>query len=412
MDSDGVAVLLRELKERSGLSYGRLARRLHMSPSTVHRYCNSDAVPADFAPVERIARLCGADREELSRLHRSWIVADETRRRAKGARPEDATGTGTDGPEAAEPAVPPPGPGPERPPVRTDTEEPRQPEATLREPGPPVTRRRRRRVWALATTTVVVVLAALGAALVWPLTSKASRPDSPVGTGGSSPSPVGARPAVEPAGRGQSPRVPLTADVDPYVWKDPCSQVYVVDQPPEQVPPPPSGQDARGWVTALSGVPGGAMVIDVTLQGLGDEVVVLKALHVRVVATGEPLPGNAYVMGVGCGGEARLRSLDINLDTARPRPVPVAGHRGDRTLPATDFPYQVSARDPQTLRITAHTRARGVRWYLELDWTSGGHSGTLRLDNKGQPFTTSGTTGLPAYQFPLGADAWEPFQGG
>ncbi len=38
------AALLRELKDRSGLSYGVLAKRLHMSTSTLHRYCNGDAV--------------------------------------------------------------------------------------------------------------------------------------------------------------------------------------------------------------------------------------------------------------------------------------------------------------------------------------------------------------------------------
>ncbi|MBW5422071.1 helix-turn-helix domain-containing protein, partial [Streptomyces sp. BG9H] len=40
-----LAELLRGLKERSGLSYGVLAKRLHMSTSTLHRYCNGDAVP-------------------------------------------------------------------------------------------------------------------------------------------------------------------------------------------------------------------------------------------------------------------------------------------------------------------------------------------------------------------------------
>ena len=34
-----------------------LARRLHVSPSTLHRYCSGDAVAAEFAPVDRFARL-------------------------------------------------------------------------------------------------------------------------------------------------------------------------------------------------------------------------------------------------------------------------------------------------------------------------------------------------------------------
>ncbi|MFF6781725.1 helix-turn-helix domain-containing protein [Streptomyces sp. NPDC012510] len=82
---------LRELKERSGLSYGVLAKRLHMSTSTLHRYCNGDAVPADYAPVERLARLCKATPEELVALHRKWVLADATRGSRKS---EAAVGDG------------------------------------------------------------------------------------------------------------------------------------------------------------------------------------------------------------------------------------------------------------------------------------------------------------------------------
>ncbi|WP_319054957.1 helix-turn-helix domain-containing protein, partial [Streptomyces europaeiscabiei] len=78
------AELLRELKESSGLSYGVLAKRLHMSTSTLHRYCNGDAVPTDYAPVERLARLCKATPEELVELHRTWVLADAVRRRKGG----------------------------------------------------------------------------------------------------------------------------------------------------------------------------------------------------------------------------------------------------------------------------------------------------------------------------------------
>ncbi|MFJ2476804.1 helix-turn-helix domain-containing protein [Streptomyces sp. NPDC087659] len=82
-ETDGFAGRLGELKERSGRSYGALARQLHMSTSTLHRYCNGDAVPTDYAPVERFARLCGATSDELVELHRQWILADEARRRGR-----------------------------------------------------------------------------------------------------------------------------------------------------------------------------------------------------------------------------------------------------------------------------------------------------------------------------------------
>ena len=80
MVGDEFAALMRELKARSGLSYGVLAKRLHVSTSTLHRYVNGDAVPTDYAPVERLARVCRATPEELIELHRSWVLADALRR--------------------------------------------------------------------------------------------------------------------------------------------------------------------------------------------------------------------------------------------------------------------------------------------------------------------------------------------
>lgn len=86
-DVEEFAALLRRLKARTDRSYGALARRVNMNTSTLHRYCAGDAVPLDFAPVERFAALCGATPAERLELHRLWIqaVAARQRPRASGA---------------------------------------------------------------------------------------------------------------------------------------------------------------------------------------------------------------------------------------------------------------------------------------------------------------------------------------
>ncbi|WP_329447556.1 helix-turn-helix domain-containing protein [Streptomyces sp. NBC_01426] len=105
--SDGLAGLLSGLKKRSGLSYGALAGRLHVSTSTVHRYCNGDAVPTEFGTIERFAKQCGATRDELVEAHRRWIIADDARRRPRPAAHEPAerppVTTGTSGTPSAAP---------------------------------------------------------------------------------------------------------------------------------------------------------------------------------------------------------------------------------------------------------------------------------------------------------------------
>ncbi|OWA15910.1 transcriptional regulator [Streptomyces sp. CS159] len=109
MAGDDFAGLLRELKERSGLSYGTLGKRLHMSGSTLHRYVSGEVVPVEFAPVERFARVCRATPGELLELHRRWIRADALRGVKKeetgegGEAPEDVGGAeGAEGTEGAE----------------------------------------------------------------------------------------------------------------------------------------------------------------------------------------------------------------------------------------------------------------------------------------------------------------------
>nr|EIF93558.1 hypothetical protein [Streptomyces tsukubensis NRRL18488] len=68
-----------ELREGSGRSYGSLARRIGVSASTLHRYCSGATVPAEFAPVERLARFCGCTGDEVVALHRAWVLADAER---------------------------------------------------------------------------------------------------------------------------------------------------------------------------------------------------------------------------------------------------------------------------------------------------------------------------------------------
>ncbi|MBK3577817.1 helix-turn-helix domain-containing protein, partial [Streptomyces sp. MBT65] len=116
------AALIRELKDRSGLSYGVLAKRLHMSTSTLHRYCNGDAVPTDYAPVERFARLCKATPEELVEAHRRWILADGARQRERKA--ATATPTAPPAPQARPTAPPAPQATPTAPTSGTPTPTP------------------------------------------------------------------------------------------------------------------------------------------------------------------------------------------------------------------------------------------------------------------------------------------------
>ncbi|WP_405713819.1 MULTISPECIES: helix-turn-helix domain-containing protein [unclassified Streptomyces] len=486
------AALLKELKDRSGRSYGVLAGRLHVSTSTLHRYCNGDAVPNEYAPVERLARLCAATPEELVELHRRWIVADAARRRPAAAAPAPAPApAGVPAPgaapasDAAPASVPVPDPAPAPAPAEpvrdgvSDMVSGSGPEAVrgseagagtgaeagdggdaselTPEPASPAGRAGRPRRF-LASARARVLLAAVAVvALTVPTSIVVSnlsgtdkddlsnvpavdakdpdgaarvRPGAPSVTaspGGAKksgkPLPSGSATVSSPpsggaaatsgkrgtgAGSGgqQSGGVPLAATISSYNWEEPCGQHYVLDQKPEDVPPPPSPQDTRGWARALGGVDGGSMQLELTVQGKSGQAVVLSGLHVRTLSRKAPLAWSAYSMGEGCGSGITPQSFDIDLDDSQPALIPVAGQQGDVRVPPKNFPFQVSSTDVEVFDLKAHVEGHDVSWYLELDWNSGGRKGTLRIDDGGKPFRTSSIQARPKYMYRYDTAQW------
>ncbi|MFD7443808.1 helix-turn-helix domain-containing protein [Streptomyces sp. NPDC059909] len=420
--TDDFAGLLSALKERSGRSYGALARQLHMSTSTLHRYCNGDAVPTEYAPVERLARLCGATPDELVELHRQWILADDARRRGRAGAaesPGEPSSESSGEPEPtgeAEPGVPPvPAPGagaPEREP------EDEAPESLV--VGPEPTSRKRRLRIAVATAAVVAVAVPAAVAVSQfggeadgtgqpragagadATTGTSASPSASASTSASpsgSASPGGKKASASPSDPAATKKSEAPAEqsggaapsvgISSYNWEEPCGEEYLLDQRPGQVPPPPAPQDTRNWARALGGVSAGDTKLQLTVTGNTDDAVVITDLNVRVVGRKAPLPWQAYSMGDGCGSGVTPQTFDIDLDNARPLVKPVAGQDGDTVVPAKDFPYKVSTHDPQVLNLDVHTEGHEATWYLELAWSSGDRKGTVRVDDDGKPFRTS-----------------------
>lgn len=471
------AALLRELKQRSGLSYEALAKRAHMSTSTLHRYCKGEGVPADNAAVARFARVCKATPEELVELHRLWALADTARERARRTAAESEPATAR--PATAEPATAEPasadrarastsGSAPEPPrsaQARTDRPRPdaasdspppappasAPPAASVAEPSPeaavlarrrtPTPIRTARKRWALiaaSTAVVVAVSTAIAVATKGEGTdlAKNDRPANSMTSGGQrssdsptthpsasaspslrpsrapSPSPRPSRtpdlktPGAKPSARGTDTagvrdgnEVPLTVATRTYAWDDPqCEGKYLINRPPGEVSPPVMGQDVPGWVKAHGAIAADAQRVALTVQGSGDETVVIESLHIRVVDSSAPPAWNAYLGSSGCGGGVQTRSFDTDLDAGHPAIVPKAGQRG--------VPYKVSQSDPEVLYITAYAEAHDVRWYVELQWSSGGRQGTIRIDDHGNPFRTSGSPGRPVYEHLVGGSEW------
>jgi hypothetical protein len=335
-----LAPRLRELKDRSGQSFGTLAKQLHVGTSTLHRYCSGEAVPAEYGTVEKFGRLCGATPDELLDLHRAWLLADARRSRTPEPTPD----------VSAETSPPPP-------------------PAALAPPAPPGRKRRVLLVGFLAVSAIA------GAVAVW----SAKGDESPA--------------AAAP---------PLNATVRTHLWEAGCDHSYLVDRPPAQVPEPPVEADAPAWAAEQKAVDANRTIVEVTLTGTAAEPTVLQGVTVRVDRRGKPLPWNVYAMSLGCGGALTPASYAVDLDQPRPVARATAGHDGEQPLPAVTFPFRVSSTEPVVLRVIARTKTCDCDWHLDLPWTSGGRSGTLRVDDTGRSFRTSGGTGK-AYGY---TDRW------
>ncbi|MCS0602093.1 helix-turn-helix domain-containing protein [Streptomyces sp. LP11] len=402
------AALLRQLKDRTERSYSSLARRVGMNTSTLHRYCAGDAVPQDYAPVERLAAFCGATPDERVTLHHHWLRALAARQRS--ASPADGTG---DRPPAAE--------------------------ADAGVAGARFGWARRR--WVVGVGTAVVLVAAWGgvsaalhdgrdaptgggpsrAAVSGTALSPSGRQSRSPGRRTAPPSPsssASGKPSGSPSATPRTTRPeprsgpPLAVSVDSQVWRLGCDHDYVIAKEPGSVPPPPAPQDAGVWAATQGAVHGRETDVRITVQGRSDAAVVLEALRVRVVGRTAPAQGTAYSMAQGCGGGMSPRYFAVNLDKDRPIARPAPADPGTAEHPVS-LPYRVSAKDPEELLVRATTDGCDCRWYLELDWSSQGRTGTVRIDDHGGPFRTSAIKGLPHYWY--GSDGgrrrWVPLTG-
>lgn len=426
-EAQAFARSMRELKERSGRSYGALARGLHTSTSTLHRYCSGEALPAEFAVVDRFARACGATPAEAVELHRAWLLADARRRAVSVVEVVES---------------PPVGEG-----DRADREPgPAGAAADPDVPGAPLPRRsgRRLRLAGVAVATVVALAVgvwwlpqtgpdhrapqagptasagatatagagASGAAATAGPTTSATEPG---GTGSAAtPTPTGAStgatgaPTGPAATGGPSPvSPPLRAAVRSHVWAAACDHAYLTESAPSTVPPPPLEADAHAWAAGRKAVHAGTQIVEITLLGTGPEAVVLEDLEVRVAGRRSPLPWNVYEMSQGCGGGLTPAGFAVNLDAPRPLARPVAGNNEGDEIEAPAFPLRVSATEPAVLRVVATSTGCDCDWSLDLRWSGPTGSGTLRLDEGGRPWRVSAVSSdRPVYGYAHERGRW------
>ncbi|MER8157608.1 helix-turn-helix transcriptional regulator [Streptomyces sp. NPDC094472] len=466
-DAEAFAEQLRGLKERSGLSYGTLAKRLHMSTSTLHRYCNGTVVPGDYASVERVARVCRATPEELVELHRRWILAHAARARkgpepdgaargagagadaaageAEGAPTPDDSAPGAEGRGLPQAATGPADSGGGRPEVAGGTRAASE-GGQLREPGgtdEPVVggtvpsapvRSRRRRTALVASVAAAAVLGAVAFAVNLPSSGGDGGDEKAAGAGAATPttgpgtatgrandkrpsasaSPSPSRsaktgspsaPASEPAAHNRGGAAELSGGAPPV---NIATRPYVYDSPCSQHFLVDSEPEQVGPPAAEPDAPRWAAAYGAVSSG--EQRV---ALTVQGTGKDTVVLEALHVRVVAKGAPLAWNDYSMGVGCGggvETKSFDVDLDNGSPTATVKngqgDFPYKVSESDPEVFYVTAHTKAHDVRWDLALDWSSGDRHGTVHLDNNGSPFRTSAAAGRPGYDYPLGSSEW------
>jgi hypothetical protein len=137
---------------------------------------------------------------------------------------------------------------------------------------------------------------------------------------------------------------------------------------------------------------GDETTVEITVQGSAGDPVVLTDLDVAIDKREQPTG-----IAVGqCGGLQPVRTFTVDLDSQSPVLVPLA-NSDPAAPPAPDFPFRVSASDPEVFHVVASTKQFDCFWTLQLKWSAHGKTGTTVIDNHGKPFQTIASNGLPRY---------------
>lgn len=186
------------------------------------------------------------------------------------------------------------------------------------------------------------------------------------------------------------PLVRVSVEQDPAVFDaaslaDWTPYSYVIPAASTPIPPPPAGtcRERYAWAKELGGWDAGFSDVRVYLRGVKDEPVVIDQAKLHIAQTSSKRVGVKLLCPVG-GASLDPLALRVDLDEEQIE----FGRIEDGPRP---FLLTLKSGEIEPLEIVAYSQHHDVRWWLELSTLWKDRRGTLRIDDHGQPFRTSGT---------------------
>ena len=149
----------------------------------------------------------------------------------------------------------------------------------------------------------------------------------------------------------------------------------------------------------------GLDIVNVSIQGESERPITLTGIEIDVVSRGAVPAGGVYAFPVG--GPLEGRYVEVDLSSRPPRIVASSdsetamwgspiGADGEEVDDMT-FPWTVSLTDPLQIQLIARANDCDCRWTASVAWQSGSKSGTLAINDDGQPFRLVSGGDIPFY---------------
>ena len=151
------------------------------------------------------------------------------------------------------------------------------------------------------------------------------------------------------------------------------------------------------WARGYDAIDANFTDVEVVVTGRSAEPVILRGLRIKALERRSP-PKGVQVGPLGAGAVA-VRTFFVNLDRTPPSLMYSSGDEpapGERPV---EFPYQVSATEPEVFLIIGEVTRSDVTWVAELSWVSGGRRGVTVIDDDGTPFRTAARSNATPYDF-------------
>jgi hypothetical protein len=129
-------------------------------------------------------------------------------------------------------------------------------------------------------------------------------------------------------------------------------------------------------------VPASGHTAQIVVTSLWPAPVLLTGMRVEIISR-----RNQYGDLARHAAELPVRRFEVRLDREPPHVTP---------LTSSDFPFRLVTDESEVFDLAVSTDSGDLCWVLWLDWSSGGRTGSLRVDLDGEPFRTAARYGLPA----------------